>query len=121
MICDFKTTEKIRLNEIESNKNAKEKLKTKIKKELLTRLKRELKIFQQEPGNTWAFVTSVGARFKLGQRSDIMLDARWQYYFSNWVDGLNPSFEANNIVEVPENLANDWIFWINLGYIYYLN
>lgn len=77
--------------------------------------------FQQEPGNTWAFVTSVGARFKLGQRSDIMLDARWQYYFSNWVDGLNPSFEANNIVEVPENLANDWIFWMNLGYIYYLN
>ena len=57
--------------------------------------------FQQEPGTTWAFVTSVGARYKLSQRSDIMLEARWQYYFSNWVDGLNPSFEANQTVQVP--------------------
>jgi len=77
--------------------------------------------FQQKSGNTWAFVTSVGARYKLNKRSDLMLDARWQYYFSNWVDGLNPSFEANNTVEVPENKANDWIFWLNLGYIYYID
>ena len=77
--------------------------------------------FQQEPGTTWAFVTSVGARYKLSQRSDIMLEARWQYYFSNWVDGLNPSFEANQTVQVPENKANDWVFWINFGYIFYLN
>jgi len=77
--------------------------------------------FEQQSGNTWAFVTSVGARYKLGERSDLMVDARWQYYFSNWVDGLNPSFEANNTVQVPENKANDWIFWLNIGYIFYLD
>ena len=68
--------------------------------------------FQQEGGNTWAVVTSVGVRYKLTPLSDLMLDSRWEYYFSNWVDGLNP--------EVPENKANEWIYWINLGYIYYL-
>jgi hypothetical protein len=77
--------------------------------------------FQQEPGTTWALVSSVGIRYSLGKRSDLMLDAKWQYYFSNWVDGLNPSFDANNIVEVPENRANDWIFWLNIGYVFYLN
>lgn len=77
--------------------------------------------FEQQSGNTWSFVTSIGARHKINRHNDIMLDARWHYYFSNWVDGLNPSFEANNIVEVPENRSNDWIFWINLGYIHYLD
>ena len=65
-----------------------------------------------EGGNTWAVVTSVGVRYKLTPLSDLMLDSRWGYYFNNWVDGLNP--------DVPENKANEWIYWINLGYIYYL-
>jgi len=67
---------------------------------------------QQEGGNTWAFLGSVGVRYKLSPLSDLMLDSRIQYYFSNWVDGLNP--------EVPENKANEWHFWLNFGYIYYL-
>jgi hypothetical protein len=76
--------------------------------------------FQQEPGNTWSVLTSIGVRFKLSRSSDLMLDSRWQYYFSNWVDGLNPGFDNNGSVEVPENNANDWIYWLNLGYILYL-
>ena len=67
------------------------------------------------------FAWSVGVRYKLSDLSDLMLDARWQYYFSNWVDGLNPSLANNGSVPVPENKANDWIYWINLGYIYYLD
>lgn len=63
-------------------------------------------------GNTWAFVTSVGVRYKLSPLSDLMLDSRWEYYFSNWVDGLNP--------DVVENKANEWMYWLNIGYIYYL-
>ncbi|MBL6607785.1 MAG: hypothetical protein ISP52_06640, partial [Flavobacteriaceae bacterium] len=46
----------------------------------------------------------------------------------NWVDGLNPQLEYNtqalglgNGVSVPENKANDWIFWINFGGVFYLN
>lgn len=77
--------------------------------------------YQQEASSTWSIVTSVGVRYKLSPLSDLMLDARWQYYFSDWVDGLNPTFENNgNRIQVPENKANDWLFWLNFGYIYYL-
>ncbi len=80
-----------------------------------------LNAFQQESASTWSVVMSVGIRYKLTPLSDLMLDSRWQYYFSNWVDGLNPSLENNGSVPVPENKANDWIYWINIGYIYYLD
>lgn len=65
------------------------------------------------PGTTWSVVWSIGFRYKLTPMSDLMLDGRWQHYFSNWVDGLNP--------EVPENYANDWIYWLNFGYVLYLD
>jgi hypothetical protein len=44
-----------------------------------------------------------------------MIDLRVQYYFSNWVDGLNPDPTI-----YKENKANDWNVWLNFGYIYYL-
>ncbi|GGD81382.1 THC0290_0291 family protein [Planktosalinus lacus] len=66
-----------------------------------------------KPGTTWSVVWSFGFRYKLTRMSDLMLDGRWQYYFSNWVDGLNP--------DVPENKANDWIYWLNIGYVLYLD
>lgn len=77
--------------------------------------------FQQESGSTFAIVGSVGVRYKLTALSDLMLDSRWEYYFSDWVDGLNPTLENNGTRPVPENKSNDWIYWLNLGYIYYLN
>jgi len=45
----------------------------------------------------------------------LMIDMRLQYYFSNWVDGLNPDPTI-----YLENRANDWNVWFNVGYIYYL-
>lgn len=84
--------------------------------------------FQQAGGSTWSIVTSAGTRYKINKSTDLLLDWRWQYYFSNWVDGLNPQIEfntqalgLNNGVSVPENKANDWIFWINFGGVFYLN
>ncbi|EDM44392.1 hypothetical protein SCB49_05165 [unidentified eubacterium SCB49] len=83
--------------------------------------------FQQEGGSTWSFVASVGMRYKLSHSSDIMIDTRWQSYFSNWVDGLNPqqAFNGDYLpgegVPVPENKANDWIYWLNFGYILYVD
>lgn len=68
-----------------------------------------------DTGSTWSVVASVGTRYKLTELSDLMLDLRWQYYFSNWVDGVNPD---PNIY--PENKANEWLVWLNFGYIYYL-
>ena len=80
-----------------------------------------LNAFQQEGDSTWALLGSVGVRYKLNDYADLMLDSRWTFYFSDWVDGLNPSFENNGTTQVPENRANDWTYWLNLGYIYYLD
>lgn len=71
--------------------------------------------FDRKGGTTWSVVSSVGTRYKLTPLSDLMIDVRWQYYFSNWVDGLNPDPEI-----YKENRANDWNVWLNFGYIYYL-
>lgn len=71
--------------------------------------------FSTETGSVWSIVSSVGTRYKLSPLSDLMIDLRMQYYFSNWVDGLNP-----NPAIYKENKANDWLVWFNVGYIYYL-
>ena len=72
--------------------------------------------FDQEGGTTWSVVGSIGTRYKLTVLSDLMIDLRWQYYFSNWVDGLSPNPDV-----YTENKANDWLVWLNVGYIYYIN
>ena len=72
--------------------------------------------FSNDRGSTWSVVGSVGTRYKLTLLSDLVLDLRWQYYFDNWVDGLNPNPKL-----FPENKANDWLVWLNFGYIYYLD
>ena len=64
-------------------------------------------------GSSWSVVTSVGARYKLTVLSDLMIDLRWQYYFSDWIDGLNHQLSYNK--------HNDWLVWLNFGYIYYLD
>lgn len=64
-------------------------------------------------GSTWSLVSSIGVRYKLNSDSDLMLDLRGQYYFSDWVDGLNHDLEYNKY--------NDWLVWLNFGYIYYLD
>ena len=69
--------------------------------------------FQQGAGSTFAGVGAVGIRYKLTRESDLTLESRWQYYFSDWVDGLNP--------DVSENKSNEWVYWLNVGYTYYLN
>ena len=68
-----------------------------------------------EGGTVWSVVSSVGTRYKLAPLSDLMVDLRFQYYFSDWVDGNNP-----NKTLFKENKANDWLVWFNVGYIYYL-
>lgn len=63
--------------------------------------------------NGWSIVTSVGTRYKLNILSDLMIDLRWQYYGSDWIDGLNHQLDSNKF--------NDWLLWLNVGYIYYLD
>ena len=71
--------------------------------------------FSTESGSVWSVVSSVGTRYKLTPLQDLMVDLRFQYFFSNWVDGLNPNPEI-----YKENKANEWLIWLNVGYIYYL-
>ena len=63
--------------------------------------------------NAWSVVTSLGVRYKLTILSDLMLDLRFQYYFSDWIDGFNH--------KLPSNKFNDVLVWLNFGYIYYLD
>jgi hypothetical protein len=63
----------------------------------------------------WSVVSSVGTRYKLSPLSDLMVDFRFQYFNSNWVDGLNPNPDL-----YKENQAKDWLVWFNVGYILYL-
>lgn len=72
--------------------------------------------YTNKGGTVWSIVSSIGSRYRLSPVSDLMLDLRVQYYFSNWVDGLNPDPK-----KYPENKANDWNVWLNFGYIYYLD
>ena len=63
--------------------------------------------------SNWSMVTSVGVRYKIGVLSDLLLDLRWQLYFSDWVDGFNHKLSYNKF--------NDWLVWLNFGYVYYLD
>ncbi|ALJ05457.1 glutamate dehydrogenase [Pseudalgibacter alginicilyticus] len=65
------------------------------------------------PGSTLSVVSSIGVRYKLNKLSDLMLDLRGQYYFSDWVDGLNHNLDYNK--------HDDWLVWLNIGYIFYLD
>lgn len=71
--------------------------------------------FSTENGSVLSLVTSVGTRYKLSPLQDLMVDFRFQYFYSDWVDGLNP-----NPTVFPENKANDWLVWFSVGYIHYL-
>jgi len=63
--------------------------------------------------SSWSLVWSVGTRYKLTPLSDLMIDLRWQYYFTDFADGLDHNS--------PSDKFNDWNVWLNFGYIYYLD
>lgn len=66
-----------------------------------------------ESGTTWVIAGSLGARYRLGISNDLHIEGRWHYYDSDWLDGLN--------IDAPQNKFKDYVFWFNVGYIYYLN
>jgi len=63
--------------------------------------------------SSWSLVWSVGTRYKLTPLSDLMIDLRWQYYFTDFADGLDHN--------APSDKFNDWNVWLNFGYVYYLD
>lgn len=67
----------------------------------------------EESGNTWSITFGGGVRYKLDVSSDLVLNLQWRYYFTDYIDGLDH--------DQPQNKYNDMVFWLNFGYIYYLN
>jgi hypothetical protein len=61
-------------------------------------------------------VLNLGTRYKLTKMSDLIFDIRFQYFNSDWVDGLNPDKDL-----YTENKSNDWLTFIGAGYIIYLD
>lgn len=72
--------------------------------------------FSNESKMVFSGVLNIGTRYKLSPMSDLVFDIRAQYFNSDWVDGLNPNREL-----FTENKNNDWLTFIGLGYILYLD
>lgn len=70
---------------------------------------------KNEDNTVWSVVGSVGTRYKLNEVSDLLVDLRAQYYFSDYVDGMRP-----DPIIYTENKSNDWTVWFSVGYIFYL-
>ncbi|MFD1094417.1 THC0290_0291 family protein [Salegentibacter chungangensis] len=66
-----------------------------------------------EDGHTTAIAGNLGLRYHIAPRHDILMEARWQYYDTDWLEGLN--------IQAKQNQYNDFIFWFNIGYVYYIN
>lgn len=64
-----------------------------------------------ESGSTFSIVGSIGTRYKVTPLTDLVLELRWHYYFSDFIDGLDH--------KLPSNQNNDWAVSLNLGYIIY--
>lgn len=64
-------------------------------------------------GSTWSVVLGVGTRYKIGVFSDLVMNLQWRYYDTDLLEGLDH--------DNPQNKFNDTMFWLNVGYIYYLN
>jgi hypothetical protein len=71
--------------------------------------------FSSESGVVASITAGVGVHYKLTTMSDLMFEARYQGFSSDWVDGLNPNKDL-----YKENKSNDSQVWFNVGYIYYL-
>lgn len=62
---------------------------------------------------TFSVVTGAGVRYKVSDYSDFLFEVKWQFFNSDWVDGLNHQLDYNK--------HNDSMIWLNFGYVYYIN
>lgn len=67
----------------------------------------------EKSGSTWSIVSSIGTRYNLSKMSDLVIDLRLQSFFDDKSDGLDHQLASNK--------TNDWLVWLNFGYIHYLD
>jgi hypothetical protein len=66
-----------------------------------------------DKGNTFGASAGAGIRYSL-EVLDLVLEGRYQYFFSDDVDGLNAPLD-------PANKNNDSMIFVNLGVVYVFN
>jgi len=82
----------------------------------LTTPEKYMDAYKNGGGTAFSVSGSVGGRYKLADYHALIAEFRLQYYFSDWVDGLNPDKKI-----YTENKSNDWSTGLNIGYVYYIN
>lgn len=58
---------------------------------------------------------NAGIKIKLTRDADLIVDMRYQYYISDWIDGMKPRRE-----NYPENRSNDTAVIFSVGVVFYL-
>jgi hypothetical protein len=72
--------------------------------------------FRNDSDVTGSYSLGAGARYKLTPYHALLVDFRYQQYFSDWVDGLNPDKRI-----YKENKSNDTLMTLSFGFVYYFN
>lgn len=81
-----------------------------------TSLEKYIDGFKSTSGTTMSVSGSLGTRIKFDDKNGIVIDGRLQYYFTDWMDGMNPSRRT-----YTENKTNDWSATLNIGYIHIID
>ena len=72
--------------------------------------------FRNSSGTAFSATGSVGIRYKLTDYNYLVLEGQMKYYFSDWIEGMNPDRNT-----YKENKNNDYSGMLNIGYVYYFN
>lgn len=71
--------------------------------------------FSNQSSTVLSVTYGAGVHYKLAPLHDLLFEVRFQYFNSDWIDGLNPNKDI-----YKENKSNDNQIWFNFGYVYYL-
>lgn len=72
--------------------------------------------FKDSNGNAFSMTGALGVRYKLSDSGAVVLEGQFKYYFSDWIEGMNPDPKI-----YKENKNNDFSGTIQIGYVYYLD
>jgi len=72
--------------------------------------------FKDSSGMAFSMTGALGVRYKVSPKGALVLEGQFRYYFSDWIDGMNPD---PNIYK--ENRNNDFAGTLQIGYVYYLD
>lgn len=72
--------------------------------------------FRDDSGIAFSTTASLGVRLRLTTFNYLLLEGQLKYYFSDWIEGMNPDRRI-----YTENRNNDFSGTLNIGYIYYFH